>query len=294
MAVIPGDIAQPFIRRETTVGPVTSARHRRNAMIYAAMCILGLLPTLFGMSPEMQAAGLGLWIPGGGFLAVGGWAILLFPVTIALFAVAVFAWFGAGMVLAPIIVWLGAALLAGHMVAEQTWLLAPYLVAATVAGIGIYAYQRNRARKTAELAKLEARKRSLGTAIAEAIEVAAPRPTIAERELTPDDLAALRYGFDRALQPVGQMNGYEKVDQFQTSALRPGISSLPRQSGRSLAPPLPRPRDPPDTRSPTRLHAPADPARGARRGRRRRAVVRWARGPRSPGRCPRRRRFRAG
>ena len=45
MAVIPSDIAQPFIRRESIVGPVTSARHRRNAMIYAAMCILGLLPT---------------------------------------------------------------------------------------------------------------------------------------------------------------------------------------------------------------------------------------------------------
>ena len=74
MAVVPSDIAQPFIRRESIVGPVTSARHRRNAMIYGAMCILGLMPTLLGMSPSMQATGLGLWIPGGGFLAVGGWA----------------------------------------------------------------------------------------------------------------------------------------------------------------------------------------------------------------------------
>ena len=155
MAVIPSDIAQPFIRREATVGPVTLARHRRNAMIYTAMCILGLLPTTLGMSPTLQAAGVGLWIPGGGFLAVGGWAILLFPVTVALFALAVFAWFGAGMVIAPIIVWLGAALLAGKMAGEHTWFLAPYLVAAMVAGVAIYAYQRQHARKTAELAKLE-------------------------------------------------------------------------------------------------------------------------------------------
>ena len=77
MAAVPSDIAQTFIRREATVGPVTSARHRRNAMIYAAMCILGLLPTLLGMSPALQAAGLSLWIPGGGFLAVGGWAMRL-------------------------------------------------------------------------------------------------------------------------------------------------------------------------------------------------------------------------
>src|SRR5260370_4884999 len=226
MAAVPSDIAQTFIRREATVGTGTSARHRRIGMIYAATCLVGLLPTIFGMSPALQAAGLGMWIPGGGFLAVGGWAILLFPLTLALFALAVFAWFGAGMVIAPIIVWLGAALLAGKMAGEQTWFLAPYLVAVTVAGIGIYAYQRQRARKTAELAKLEARKRGIATAIAEAIEVAMPMPTIAERELTPDDVASSRYALDRALQPVGQMNGYDKVDQFQTSALRYQINHL--------------------------------------------------------------------
>jgi hypothetical protein len=226
MAAIPGDIAQTFIRRVATVGPVTSARHRRIAMIYAAMCILGLLPTIFGMSPALRAAGLGLWIPGGGFLAVGGWAILLFPLTLALFALAVFAWFSAGMVIAPIIIWLGAALMAGEMAGEQTWFLAPYLVVATVAGIGIYAYQRQQARKTAELAKLEARKRGISSAIAEAIAIAVPVPTIAERELTPDDLASSRYALDRALQPIGQMNGYDKVDQFQTSALRYQINHL--------------------------------------------------------------------
>ena len=195
-------------------------------MIYAAMCILGLLPAILGMPSSIQAAGLGLWIPGGGFLAVGGWAILLFAVTLALFALAVFAWFGAGMVIAPIIVWLGSALLAGLMARGQTWFLAPYLVTAIVAGIGIYAYQRHQARKTAELATLEARKRIIATAIAEAIEVAAPVPGMAERELTPDDLASSRYALDRALQPVGQMNGYDKVDQFQTAALRYQINHL--------------------------------------------------------------------
>src|SRR5258708_12501776 len=115
MAAVPGDIAQTFIRREATVGPVTSARHRRIAMIYAAMCLLGLLPTIFGMSPALQAAGLGMWIPGGGFLAVGGWAILLFPLTLALFALAVFPWFRAGIVIAPVIICLAAPLIPGQI-----------------------------------------------------------------------------------------------------------------------------------------------------------------------------------
>ncbi len=226
MAILSSEIAQPLIRRKATVGPVTVARHRRNAMIYAAMCIVGLLPTILHMSPETQAAGLGLWIPGGGFLAVGGFAILLFPLTLALFSIAVFAWFGAGMVIAPIIVWLGAAYLAGEMAGEQVWFLAPYLVAGTVAATGVYFYERQQARKAKELAKLEVRNRGIGAALAEAIEVAAPAPAIGERELTPDDLAASRYALDRALQPIGQMSGYDKVDQFQTAALRYQINHL--------------------------------------------------------------------
>jgi hypothetical protein len=184
------------------------------------------MPSILGMPPALRAAGLGLWIPGGGFLAVGGFAVLLFPLTLVLFALAVFAWFGAGMLVAPVIVWLGSALLAGKMVGDQAWFLAPYLLVAAVAGIGLYAYQRRQTRKTAELAQLEARKRSISTALAEAIEVAAPVPTMAERELTPDDLASSRYALDRALQPLGQMNGYDQRDQFQTAALRYQINHL--------------------------------------------------------------------
>lgn len=52
------------------------------------MLLIGLLPMLLRLGSSAEAAGLGLWIPGGGFVAVGGWAILLFPVTIALFALA--------------------------------------------------------------------------------------------------------------------------------------------------------------------------------------------------------------
>ncbi len=226
MAVVPSEISSAFIRREATVGPVTSARYRRLGLLYGAMCVLGILPTVFGMSPAMRAAGLGLWIPGGGFLAAGGFAILLFPVTLALFAVAVFAWFGAGMVLAPAIVWIGAAMLAGSMTQGEVSPLAVFLVPAMVAGIGVYAYRRAQTRKTAELAKLEARNRYLPAAITEAMEVAAPVPAPAERELTAEDLASVRYALDRALQPVGQMNGYDKVDQFQTSALRYQINHL--------------------------------------------------------------------
>jgi hypothetical protein len=226
MAAAPHEIAQAFIARETSVGPVTAARRRRTMMIYAAMCFVGILPSISGMSSGYQAAGWGLWFPGAGFLAVGGWAVLLLPLTLALFAVAVFAWFGAGMVIAPIIVWLGAALMAGAMAGESLSTLGALLVPLMVAGATFYCYQEVRKRKATELGKLDARKQYLAQAVAEAIEVAAPVPDPASRELSADDLAAMRYLYDRALQPVGEINGYDKVDQFQTSALRYQINNI--------------------------------------------------------------------
>lgn len=226
MAAAPGEIAQAFIARETSVGPVTSARRRRTALIYAAMCFVGVLPLLMGMPASYKAAGLGLWLPGGGFLAAGGWAVLLFPLAIALFALAVFAWFGSGMVIAPVIVWLGAALMAGSMAGDAISSFGSLLVPVIVGGIGVYWFESARRQKVSELAKLEARKQYLPAAIAEAIEVAARAPVLSERELSPEDLAAQRYLLDRALQPVGQINGYDKVDQFQTSALRYQINNI--------------------------------------------------------------------
>jgi hypothetical protein len=58
------------------------------ALIYFGILLLGGAPLLMRLSPAWQAAGVGLWFPGAGFLADGGWAVLLLPVTLALFALA--------------------------------------------------------------------------------------------------------------------------------------------------------------------------------------------------------------
>src|SRR5258706_3794084 len=65
--------------RSGSKGPVTASRHMRNALVYAGLCVLGVLPMLGGMSPGWQAFGLGLFMPGAGFLAAGGLAILVLP-----------------------------------------------------------------------------------------------------------------------------------------------------------------------------------------------------------------------
>src|ERR1700738_880300 len=90
-------------------GPVTAYLHRRNAVLYALLCA------------GWQAAGLGLLAPGVGFVAAGGWWVLLFPVTLGLFWLSVVAWFWCGIVVAPLSIWLGSAALAGAATGQAIW-----------------------------------------------------------------------------------------------------------------------------------------------------------------------------
>lgn len=208
-----------------TIGPVTAARQRRTYLIYAAMLVLGALPWLIGGNAFLKAAGLGLFFPGAGFIASAGlWAVLLTPVTLALFALALFAWFGSGMVIAPVIVWLGAALVAGAT-AGPVWSGAPLVAGALVAAGAGYVVYRGAQRRAAAGARRLARDAVVRNSAVRVLETAAPDPDPASRELSAEDLASLRYVLDRALQPPERFDGFDIVDQFQTSSLRYQINN---------------------------------------------------------------------
>jgi hypothetical protein len=212
-------VAQRFTGSGRALGPITAAKLKRTALAYAALCALGLVPTLLGWSAGWQAAGLGLWFPGAGFLASGGFSLLLIPLTAVLFGLAVFAWFGSAMLPAPIAIWLGAALLAGAFAGPEVWAGAAWAVPAlTVAG-GFAFHRRNASQRAAGRAARVQRSAFLPREIAR-VQSFAETPAAEKRELTREQLAATRYLFDRALQPVGQLNGFDRIDQFQTSALR--------------------------------------------------------------------------
>jgi len=201
-------------------GPVTIARQRRTYVVYASLCAIGLLPALVGASAAWQAAGLGLWMPGAGFVAAGGWWALLFPLTLALFVVSIIAWFWAGIVIAPLTVWLGSAALAAAATGGTIWGGAHVVVAACMAGIGYYAYRRSTNRLARDRAKAERRRAFVPASLAEVEVRAAARPDVAAREISADDLPSLRYLLDRALQPVQAFDGFDIIDQFQPAALR--------------------------------------------------------------------------
>ncbi|WP_156680873.1 hypothetical protein [Sphingomonas profundi] len=207
-------------------GPVATFRRRTTASIYVALCAIGLVPSLTGASPAWQAAGLGLWLPGAGFLALGPWGLLATLFTLALFVVSLIAWFGAGMVIAPLGVWLGALALAAAVAPGEAWPGGVYATVLLAGGLNGFMLYKARTKRAADVAQLAKRNAYLPQAMADHRETRVPVPDAAARELTLDQLRSLRYALDRALQPVEGLAGFDKVDQFQTAALRYQINHL--------------------------------------------------------------------
>lgn len=228
MTTIDGDLlGRGHTKTRAPKGPVTAARLRRTWAVYSAVCIAGLIPLLLGATPYWQVAGLGLWMPGAGFVAVGGWAMLLFPLTLALFALSLVAWFWAGLVLAPLAIWIGAAGLAAAMVGEETvWPGAHVVVAVCMAGIAFHLYRQSEKKSEAARRKYATREAFLPAALAEVDARAEVFPDAAAREMSADDLASLRYILDRALQPIEKFEGFDVIDQFQPAALRYQINHM--------------------------------------------------------------------
>jgi len=221
-----------FVPPVSVVGPVTRSRLQRLGLLYLCVFALGLGIALLGSTPGVQAFGLGVVFPGGGFLhflsggagsiavhaACAGLSVLLFVFSLLL-------WFGTGNQAAPFVVWLGAALAAGAMGHPHTfagsWLLVSALAGTTVGG-GWLIHRRMLAGK---MARREARSATTGIWASPATRLdAASRPIV--DELSVDDIAAFRYALDRALQPVDGFDGFDFIDQFQPSAIRYQINNL--------------------------------------------------------------------
>ena len=208
-------------------GPVTAERIRRLVLIYVAMLTAGLALVSMGPSTAWQIFGLGLVVPGGGFLVhvdmhtlSGLVHIGLVIVSLVTFAVSLLLWFATGNVLAPPATWLVLALAAASM---RHGYIHAYSVGLAI-GLAldfaflavVYAYY-------ASYAGHQKRKqannwlRDYGAAMAAGF--VAPAST-AHPEFSADDLKRMRFLLDRALQPVSEFNGFEWLDQFQTAAIR--------------------------------------------------------------------------
>ena len=221
MRAAPEGIAR-FPERDFVWGPATRFRLIRSGLAYLAITALGLTIAWFASAPAWQAFGLGLILPGGGFLqwAAGDGLSVALHGAAALMAFAVFGaslglWFATGNAIAPPLIWLLLALIAAAMNHAQVWsgamLAVPLLAGAVILVLTIAAYGLG---KYGLHQRLAVNRTLMGVAFPAS---AAPAAAL---ELAPDDLALLRLLYDRALQPLDRFDGFDWVEQFQTAAVR--------------------------------------------------------------------------
>ncbi len=196
-------------------GPLVAARLRRTAIGFGIVWLLALVPLVLDAAPGWKSFGLGVLLPGGGFLYTADPVFVV--VTLVLFLLAFVAWFGSGNILAPPLVWIGAAGLSVLRVDSGRWDWAEWLVPALLAAIIVLGALGQR--RAFGAAKRRARERNEYLALVDApAQAAGARPAAVES--TVEDLATARFALDLALQPVDEFDGYNWLDQFQTAAVR--------------------------------------------------------------------------
>lgn len=222
VALIPPD--------QDPVGPITRRKQRRALVLLAGLALVGVLLAWLPATASWRAFGLGLVLPGGGFLlhATGGVGVvvghvLLFVLSLVIFLLAFFVWVMTGNVLAPVVVWLGTALWAQFMHGSMPmagWpgarVLVPVLAGLTVWGLHLFAAREAATglRRREEINGYLPGRQTVVTVLDESTGL----PEV--EEMSAEQLASLRFVLDRALQPVDRFDGYDRIDEFRESAKR--------------------------------------------------------------------------
>ena len=204
-------------------GPITTARQQRLYYGYFTVFTLGCLLLLASTSPFWQTFGAGLIIPGGGFIAImtagDFWMItghaLLLVASVVGFIVALLTWVLTGNIIAPFVVWIGAAIGAAAMDHHHIWSGSALVVPAIPVFLTmIWIRYRRKALATA-LASRERRNAYLAQSNGSETTPIDKNGLPLVEELGEEDLSLLRYLLDRSLQPVSDVNGIDQVHQIR-------------------------------------------------------------------------------
>jgi hypothetical protein len=193
---------------------------RRTLVQYVIMAAAGVYGFYTAKSPSVRAGSLGLLFPGAGLVAVLTVpSIVAFVLSVALIPLVLFAWFGAGGLLFPIVLWAGSTGLAMVLARESVFeLAAPMWIVICTCGIFYITSQTQTANKEASL-KREKRNEYLIKAVQESqgkAQMAVP----GSRELDLKTLRFLQWFIELGLTAKDDFSYHDIIDQFQTSAIR--------------------------------------------------------------------------
>lgn len=210
----------PLRSESVPAGPIMRRYRLRALAVWAAVALLGIVPTLLSAPPAWRAAGLGLWFPGAGFLYGGQWWAT--PITLVTFAVSLVAWLAVGGFIFPVLVWGSAAALSALTVAVRPWAAAQWLVPlATIAAVALLScwliWRRGVAAKAGAVINQQLQ------------DVPYLEPQLkcsTAGELDEHQLAEARHLMDRVLQPIDRFDGFTTIDQFREAAWRYQLVSI--------------------------------------------------------------------
>ena len=171
-------------------------------------------------SPALRAASLGFLFPGAGLIAVGTVpSVLAFAVSTALIPLVLFAWFGMGGVVFPIILWVGTSILSAFLARESVLeFAAPLWSAICIGGVTYLTYATLNANAVARK-KRETRNGYLVKEV-QNNQAQATESDLGSRELDERQLRFLQWFIELGLTPKDDFSYHDVIDQFQTSAIR--------------------------------------------------------------------------
>jgi len=212
--------------RDRPDGPVTTARLRRTVAGYAAVVGTGAALARIARDRPAANAAVGLVAPGAGYLGAG--RPLAWAGTQVGFGLSLAAWLGSGNVVAPVATWLGSALHAGRSPVRRrrARTVVPALAGAAVAGAWAARERGHRAalaRRAERDRFLDERRAAVDARVVDRAPAAAPQ---VGPELSADELAHARWVLDRALQPIAAFDGFDRIEQFQTSSVRYQLTTM--------------------------------------------------------------------
>jgi hypothetical protein len=208
-----GENAYPISQ---ALGPITRAKQWRLLRYYTLLAAIGVGLILMVPMAAVQTFGLGLLLPGLGFLPTifaqgDAGAMLMLLAVIATFGAALVIWFATGNVILPCLTWLGLAVLAMRV--------APSTQAASFLWVPMAVLAAMTCHRYFQAWVWPVKRKALNQALTTYQTTASPTVSSPDA-LSDEDLACLRLLLDRALQPVDEFNGFDVLDQFQTAALR--------------------------------------------------------------------------
>lgn len=189
-------------------------------MQYACISALGLYAFNYVQSPSLRAVGLGLLFPGAGLVAVCSiTSIVAFIFSIAAIPLVIFAWFGAGGVLFPILLWSGTALLAGFLAGDSLLELAgPLWTAICFIGITYITHRTSVANNEAQKKRQIRNDYLINSVRKSQLDAKLPQP--GSRELDLQTLRFIQWELELGLSGKNDFSYHDIIDQFQTSAIR--------------------------------------------------------------------------